>query len=330
MEELRWGILSTANIAQEQVIPAIQRSKNGVVSAIASSSGRAGEVAEKFNIPTVYESYEDLLDDPNIDVVYIPLPNHLHQEWVIKAAKKGKHILCEKPVAINVEQAEEMVRVCREQNVTFMEAFMYQFHEQHNRVKEIIASGEIGEVKLLKGSFSFYLEGRDSNIRMDPKMGGGSLYDVGCYPLHVIRHILDSEPVTLFAAGEIDPQYGIDISAFGHMKMENGVNATFDCSFDMTNRSDYQVIGTKGVITVPRAYRPDVFEGGEGLIIVEANGQSREEFISTDQYVKQVEHIVESILAKQDPSYPGEKTILNMKVIDACYESMKTGRIVNL
>lgn len=169
MKALQWGVLSTAKIGQTQMIPAIQRSKNGEVAAIASSSERAAEIAESLSIKKIYDSYEDLLADPDIDAIYIPLPNHLHKKWVIEAAKHRKHILCEKPAALTADDTEEMVNVCHNQGVTFMEAFMYQFHSQHERVRKIIASGEIGEVKLIKGSFSFLLEDRSGNIRADAK-----------------------------------------------------------------------------------------------------------------------------------------------------------------
>ncbi|HAQ06782.1 MAG TPA: gfo/Idh/MocA family oxidoreductase, partial [Bacillus bacterium] len=144
MRKIKWGILSTANIALTQVIPAIQRSAKAEVEAIASSNGKAEVAAAKLNIPRAYETYEELLQDPNIDAVYIPLPNSLHRKWVLEAARHGKHVLCEKPAALNAEEMIEMDRYCKEQNVLFMEAFMYQFHPQHERVKEIIASGEIG------------------------------------------------------------------------------------------------------------------------------------------------------------------------------------------
>ena len=143
MKKIRYGILSTANIAQKELIPAIERSENAEVTAIASLSGKAAEVAKKFNIPKAYDSYEELLDDKDVDAVYIPLPNHLHKEWVIKAAEKGKHVLCEKPTALTVDETKELVKACQDNGVKYMEAFMYQFHTQHDRVKEIIASGEI-------------------------------------------------------------------------------------------------------------------------------------------------------------------------------------------
>ncbi|MBT2661697.1 Gfo/Idh/MocA family oxidoreductase [Bacillus sp. ISL-45] len=322
MRKIIWGILSTANIAQTQVIPAIQRSAFAEVEAIASSSGKAAEVAAKLNIPRVYDTYEELLLDPNIDAVYIPLPNSLHRKWVLEAAKHGKHILCEKPAALTAEEMVEMDRYCKEQGVLFMEAFMYQFHPQHERVKEIIASGEIGEVKLMRSSFSFFMEDRDKNIRMDKSLGGGSIYDVGCYCIHSLRFILGAEPVKVHVHAKLDSESGVDVSAVACLEFDQGIQGVFDCSFEATFRQEYEVVGTKGRILVPRAFRPDVC-GDVGLVTVESNGQQRTEQVEGDIYLLEVDHLSEAILEKKPLSYPAEKTIANMRVIDACYSSLE-------
>ncbi|RAK20360.1 putative dehydrogenase [Anoxybacillus vitaminiphilus] len=329
MKKVRWGILSTANIARTQFIPAIFRAENAEVTAIASRGSKVHAIAQEFNIPKAYESYEALLNDPEIDAVYIPLPNHLHKEWVIKAARKGKHILCEKPVSLNAEEAVEMDKITLECNVKFMEAFMYQFHPQHDRVREIILSGEIGEVKLFKSSHSFYLENREDDIRMVKEMGGGSLYDVGCYSIHAVRYILNTEPIEVHAIGNIDPISNVDLSAYVHMKLENGVTALMDCSFDMTERNEYEVVGTKGTIKVPYAFRPDR-NGGVGIVIVERNGVTREEKIHGDIYRLEVEHFSRAILEDLKVKYSGESSIKNMRVIDACYESIRTGKSIRI
>jgi D-xylose 1-dehydrogenase (NADP+, D-xylono-1,5-lactone-forming) len=318
MRKVRWGILSTADIAQKQLIPAIERAENAEVVAIASGSGRAQAVADKFHIEKVYDNYDALLDDPNVDAVYIPLPNHLHKEWVIKAAEKGKHVLCEKPAALDTKETKELVDACRKYNVRFMEAFMYQFHPQHNRVKEIIASGEIGEVQMVEASFSFFMENPEGNIRMDPEKGGGALYDIGCYCIHSIRNILGEEPVSIYAEADIDPKYKVDTGAYVIMTMESGKRATFNCSFTSPMREQYVVKGTKGYITVPRAYRPDN-HGHEGLVIVEKGNETRVERIVGDQYKLEVEHFSQAVLDGVDPIYTGEKTIQNMEVIEKCY-----------
>lgn len=164
---VRWRILSTAKIAQDELLPAYMDAANAKVVAIASSNRKVKEIASKFRSPKIYESYDELLEDPGIDAVYIPLPNALHSYWVKRAAEKGKHELCQKPAALTAKEAEEMIEVCKKNNVMFMEAFMYQFHPRHQRVKEIIASGEIGESKLMKVSLSFYLGNQVGNIRMN-------------------------------------------------------------------------------------------------------------------------------------------------------------------
>lgn len=322
MEKIRWGVLSTANIGRTQVIPAIFRAENAEMSAISSRGDRVYAAARELGIPKAYESYEALLDDPEIDAVYIPLPNNLHKEWVIKAAEKGKHVLCEKPAALSAQEAKEMIEACEANGVKFMEAFMYQLHPQHARVKEIISSGEIGEVKLIKSSHSFYLNNREGDIRMDKTMGGGSIYDVGSYCVQVIRHLTDSEPVKVQAIAELDEATGIDLTSTVYMKMDNGVKAMFDCSFDMINRNEYEVIGTEGKIKVPFAFRPDI-NGGIGKVVIQNNGMTREEKIYGDIYRMEIEQFSRAILDGGEPAITTESTLKNMAVLDKCYESIQ-------
>ncbi|RTQ95049.1 Gfo/Idh/MocA family protein [Lysinibacillus telephonicus] len=329
MNKIRWGILSTANIAQTELIPAIFRAKNAEVIAIASRGSKVYQVALDLNIPKAYENYDELLEDENIDAVYIPLPNHLHKEWVFKAAKQGKHVLCEKPVSLTAEEAHEMVQICKEYNVKFMEAFMYQFHPQHARVKEIISSGEIGEVKMIRSSHSFYFQDRDGDIRMNKDMGGGSVYDVGCYSIHAIRSVLQTEPIKVHVYAKIDRDTNVDTSAFAYMELENGVTALVDCSFDMVERNEYEIIGTQGSIKVPYAFRPDR-NGGGGHVIVKIGNKLREEIFYGDIYCLEVEHFSQAILEDFQPSYSGESAVNNMRVINAFYESIKTGQSVNV
>ncbi|MDS9472492.1 Gfo/Idh/MocA family protein [Sporosarcina pasteurii] len=330
MKKVNWGVLSTAGIAQKQLLPAFMRAENAVVTAIATGSDveKAQEIANKFEIEHVYDSYEKLLDDPTIDAVYIPLPNHLHKQWVIKAAKKGKHILCEKPAAIAREEVLEMKAACEENNVLFMEAFMYYFHPQHARVKEIIDRGEIGEVTFMQAGFSFYMpeERRGNNIRMSQEKGGGSIYDIGSYAIHTIRNILRAEPESVHVHAVMDPDYGIDTDAVGYLNFPNGIRASFDSSFNLAMRHEYKVHGTKGSITVPRAFRPDNY-GGEGLIQIEKGDVTTTEIVRGDQYCLQVEHLSQAILdGEKTVHHTFENTLDNMAVIDACYASIASGK----
>ncbi|ETI67303.1 Gfo/Idh/MocA family protein [Neobacillus vireti] len=312
-KNIKWGILSTANIAVEQVIPAIQRSANGEVHAIASSSGKAAAVAAKFNIPSVYESYEQLLADPSIDAVYIPLPNHLHYEWTLKAARAKKHVLCEKPAALNPEKVAEMISVCKTNGVHFMEGFMYRFHPQHEKVKELIANHEIGEIKMMRAVFSFYMENRGGNIRLNPDLGGGALYDIGCYCVNSICYLLGKEPLTTKIIGEVNHD-GVDTSSVAVMTFPNHVYTSFMCSFDATLKNEYEIIGTKGTIRVPHAYRPDL-NSGNGVVQLFQEHGSKEFVIYGDQYLLEVEHFADCILKDRQPVYTGEQMLVNSQVI---------------
>ncbi|WML43011.1 Gfo/Idh/MocA family oxidoreductase [Neobacillus sp. PS3-40] len=320
MTVVRWGILSTADIARTQLIPAFKRAKNAQVLAISSESGKASETARNFDIPKSYDRYDELLKDPELDAIYIPLPNHLHQEWAIKAAEQGKHVLCEKPAALNTEEAKTIGIAVRKNGVKFMEGFMYQFHPQHQRVRDIIASGEIGEVKFMRATFSFYLE-QTENIRMDKNKGGGSIYDIGCYCLHAIRNMLGSEIASVDVNSQLDLDTGVDFSAIGNVTLENGVRAVFDCSIEMAFRQEYEIVGTKGRIIVPRAFRPDL-HGGEGLIIVQKENEERMERLLGDIYALEVEHFSQSIIDDREPLNTIENTINNMVAIDECYHSI--------
>ena len=330
MRKVRWGVLSTAGIAQKELIPAFLRAENAVVTGIATGSDieKAKAVATRFSIEKTYDSYEKLLDDPDIEAVYIPLPNHLHKKWVIEAARRGKHILCEKPAAISAAEVEEMEAACKENGVLFMEAFMYYFHPQHARVKEVIASGEIGDVTYMQAGFSFYLdeERRKTSIKMGKDTGGGSIYDVGCYAIHALRNILGAEPETVQVHAVTDVESQIDTDAVGYLTFPNGVRGTFDCSFNLAMRNEYRVFGTKGSITVPRAFRPDN-HNGEGLVVIETNGAPRSETITSDQYKGQIEHLSSAILEeKHIVAHDFVNTYHNMRVIDACMNSIQTGQ----
>ncbi|OQP06149.1 oxidoreductase [Geobacillus sp. 46C-IIa] len=328
--KVRFGIMGTAAIAKDVMIPAIRRVDHAEVVAIASESGKAREAARELGIPKAYDHYEQLLDDPDIDAVYIPLPNSLHAEWTIKAAKKKKHVLCEKPAAICEADVRRMIEGCEKNGVLFMEAFMYQFHPQHERVKQLLADGVIGDIKYMRTHFSFYLPDRATNIRMNPELGGGSLFDVGCYCVHSTRHILGAEPMELFVQSRFGTHRAVDLTTNGWMRMESGVLAQFTCSFDMLFQNEYEVVGTKGKIVVSRAYRPDI-DGGEGRItIVTADGSEREETVSGDQYALQIEHFSRAILDGIPLLYSPERMIKQARALDACRTSMKTGNIIRL
>ncbi|HEU5139237.1 MAG TPA: Gfo/Idh/MocA family oxidoreductase [Bacillales bacterium] len=332
VKRVRWGVLGNANIARKALVPAIKAAENAELKGIASrNSDRAAEAAAEQGFEKHYGSYEALLADPEIDAVYIPLPNGLHAEWVKKAAEAGKHVLCEKPAALTADEATGMIEECGRHEVLFMEAFMYQFHPQHDRVKEIIADGEIGDVRVMRSQFSFGMKD-PANVRLNRELGGGSLYDVGCYCIHAARHILGEEPSRVYAQAHLDADFDhVDMTTTGMLSFEKDVQLLFDCSFESFPQENYQVIGEKGSIEVVRPFRPDKNEDGKAHIyITSEDGTTREEPIPGDAYTLQVEHFSQCVLDGAEPSYSGVQTIRNMRVIDACYESIRTGEVVEL
>lgn len=323
--QVKWGILGDAGIARKALIPAMKRARNAELAAIATRSGNASEAAAEYGIDKGYESYEALLADKEIDAVYIPLPNGIHAEWVKKAAEAGKHVLCEKPAALNTDEAVKMIEACRRHGVTFMEAFMYRFHPQHARVKDVIAAGEIGEVKFMQSSFAFRLDD-PNNIRFDCELGGGALYDVGCYCINATRYILGAEPTEAYARAHMS-EGGVDLTTAGVLSFENGVQAAFDCSFETAPRESYEIVGTEGTIKVNGPFRPDKNEDGKGHVIVQrSEGNRREESVEGDAYRAQVEHFSKCVIDESETLYPAEETLRNMKVIDACLASIRSGK----
>jgi D-xylose 1-dehydrogenase (NADP+, D-xylono-1,5-lactone-forming) len=197
--KIKWGVLGYARIARGSVIPAIQRSSNAEFYAVASrDKAKLKECFESCSVPKSYESYDELLNDPDVEAVYVPLPNALHKEWTIKAAQKGKHVLCEKPIALTAQECDEMIRVCKEHKVKLMEAFMYRYTHRIKKVQEVIASGVLGDIKYINSCFRFLLA-NPASIKLKPELGGGSLYDVGCYPVNFISMVTQDEPESVAA-----------------------------------------------------------------------------------------------------------------------------------
>ncbi|RAS76310.1 Gfo/Idh/MocA family protein [Priestia endophytica] len=329
-KHVRWGILSTAQIAQDELLPAFRDATNAKVVAIASTNDKVKHIASKFDIPKIYGSYDELLEDSGIDAVYIPLPNSFHSQWVKRAAEKGKHILCEKPAALNTREAEEVIETCKKNNVMFMEAFMYQFHPQHQRVKEILISGEIGEVNIMKVSLSFYLENQNENIRMRPELGGGSLYDIGCYCIHSIRNILNTEPNRIYASQQKDVKGQVDMSVVCFMELDNGMTAVFDAAMDRAQIDYYEIIGTKGSIRVPKAFIPQMYNGEAQIIVNTTDGAYREEKVLGHQYILEVEYFSQCVLNGEISRSMIEDTIENVKVIEACFKSIEKETFIDI
>ncbi|MCF8567115.1 Gfo/Idh/MocA family oxidoreductase [Alicyclobacillus tolerans] len=325
MTTVRWGVLGTARIAEQQVIPAIQKAAHAQLTAVASRSlTKAQEFAARNNIVKAYGSYEELLDDPEIDAVYIPLPNHLHAQWTIAAARRKKHVLCEKPATLNAEELQSVLSACQEEGVVFMEAFMYQFHPQWNRVREVLQSGELGEVKVLAASFSFPLSD-ESDIRLSPDKGGGSLYDVGCYCVHAIQTVSGKqEPVDIGAVAKFAQDNIVDRSLSAALRFQNGLLAHFDCSFEAADRQSFHIAGSMGTITLSLPFRPD--KGNPEFALVTNQGTRVETFEPFDFYRRQVEHFCDCVASGNIPFNTPEDSMTNARIVDAVYRA--AGRTV--
>lgn len=324
-QKLRWGVIGCAQIAINAVIPAIQNSTFGTVVAIASRNEvKANETAAKLGIPIAYGSYDKILSDPNVDAVYIPLPNHLHHEWVIRAAEAGKHILCEKPFAMNAQQAAEMVEAANRAEVKLAEAFMYRYHPRYDRIKEIVSSGEIGDVRALQVAFTFniYDVGAEGNVRLDASMGGGGLYDVGCYTVSGARLILNQEPEAVTVQATYAPEHdNVDMMTSGLVEFSKSVGLSFYCGMSAEFRNTLQIAGAKGRIDIPEAF---VCEPDTANFYVTVSGKRREEvFLPVNQYELQVEEFARCVVENKPLRFPAEDAILNMKVLDACILSAK-------
>lgn len=321
MRKLNWGILGTAEIAQKLTLPAMVRANNAEVVAIASRSGKAKKFADEFSIDTIYNSYDELLADERIDAVYIPLPNHLHKEWTIKAANHKKHILCEKPSSLSAEDTKEMVEVCRKNDVHFSETFMYQYHPQNQRVKQLIDNGEIGDIQHIRSHCAFYLDNTERNFRLDPKTGGGSLYDVGVYSIHTIREIAGSEPTSVMGKAVFN-ENNVDISSNVILNFDNDIVGSFTCGMNTSRYMAYEIIGTKGIIKIPRAYQPDQFDSIGKIEIFYDDGSEKSETIGGDEQKLAIEHFGACVMDAVTPIFPAQHSVKNMKVLDACLESI--------
>jgi predicted dehydrogenase len=319
--KLRWGIMGAGNITKS-VIPGIQASRTGEVTAVASrDAAKARAHADRYGIPKSYGSYEELLADPDIDAVYIPLPNHLHKPWTIRAAKAGKHVLCEKPIALDAAEAKEMVEACAASGVVLAEAFMYRHHPRYDRIREIIASGEIGDIRGIHGTFTFNNAKNTTNIRYKQEWGGGSVYDVGCYPISAARLILGKEPVAATAHAFFSPEHGgVDMMTSGLVEFDGGVALTFDCAMWAAGRNTLEVLGTDGRIEVPFAFLPQA--GKAGFFVITKDGRREEPVEDLNQYTLQADDFASAVAGKPQ-RFPPEDCIFNMKVIDAVLKSAR-------
>ena len=320
---VRWGVLSTARIATEKVIPGIRRAPNCEVLAIASrDADRATAVAARLGIPRPYASYEELLADPDVDAVYIPLPNHLHAEWTLAAARAGKHVLCEKPLAMTASDAQLLVDGCRDAGVLLMEAFMYRLHPSWVAARELVASGRIGRLTAVSSWFSYFNDD-PANIRNILDFGGGAVYDIGCYCINLSRMLFGTEPVQVQSSIRRDPDNGVDVLASAILDFGAGL-ASFTCSTRVEDHQRVDIYGTTGRISIdiPFNIPPDrpteisLASGGEPPV---APAVERLTFPVADPYAVEAERFATAVLEGGPVPIPPEDAVANLKVIEAVF-----------
>nr|WP_106780776.1 Gfo/Idh/MocA family oxidoreductase [Lysinibacillus timonensis] len=319
-----WGILGASNIAYEQFLPAINKVEKANLKAVAS---RSSKKVSRFGIEHVYESYEALLQDPSIGVVYIPLPNALHAQYVQLAIEHGKHVLVEKPATISLNEMQEIALKVDESNLVVLEAFMYQYHIQHQKMKELLP--QVGEIREIKAHFSWLLEDED-DIRLNEQLGGGALYDVGCYCMHVITQMVGYKPQRILMTSPQDD--GVDETSHVVMYDENNTLASFTCSMRMPFENYYTIYGNKGILRVEHSFRPDVSPDRKGIVtLLDQNERILEQHHLYDEsYVKQIEYMEKCIAQEASSNEMLQSSLEMAKYIELAYRSRKLGEWVKV
>lgn len=324
---LKWGILSTAKINRKWIPGLIDAEDNELLAIASRDIQKAKEFAEKWNIPRAYGSYEELLGDPEIDAVYIPLPNNLHKEWILRASESKKHVLCEKPIALSVQDVLEIQDAAETHGCLVIEAFMYRFHPQTNRILNIIHSGELGEIVRFSGNFSFSL-GNKQDIRWQPNLGGGSLWDVGCYPVSLARLIFGREPQKVYAIASYT-QEGVDSSIGGILDFGHDQYAHINASFVLPRDTTCEIFGTKGSLKIPDAFTPEI----KSPMILKSEKGSKEIYTIADKNLYAGEILEFSKLLQSKTKYqtvPLSDSLENIRVLCALSESAKKQEQIRL
>jgi predicted dehydrogenase len=328
---LRWGILSTARIARQRFVPGVRAGTEGEVVAIASrDAARARAAAAELGIPRAHGAYEALLADPEVDAVYVALPNSLHPLWSERAAGAGKHVLCEKPAARRRADAERMVEACRRAGVLLMEGFMYRLHPQHARVRDLLRAGTIGAPAFVRASFCFSMDAArraSADVRLQPALEGGALMDVGCYAVDAARYVFGAEPEEVAAQQRRDPALGVDTAFAGLLRFPGDRLALIDGSFDAAFTQRYEVAGAEGLIRAERAFLPR--EAPAPLRVVTGDQERREEVPGPDQHALEADHFARSVRAGRLLP-PAEDGLRQAAVIEALYRSAETGQAIRL
>jgi len=328
MTKLRWGILGVAKI-NERLLPAFRTAANAELRGIASRSlDKAQAAAKAANIPQAFGSYEALLNDANIDAVYNPLPNTLHAEWTRKAAERGKHVLCEKPLAPTAALAQEVVAFCESKKVCLMDGFMWPHHPRTSSLRKFLAEGAIGPVQRISSAFTFHMSPLDpNNIRLQPELAGGSLLDVGCYPVYGIRWAMGAEPVRAWATARYE--HGCDVEMSGTLWFADGRLATFDCGFTHPFRQWLEITGATGVVHVADMWLPPK----RAVYEIRRDGSYEPEVHAVDGY-DQIQCMLENFgryALEGKPAAPApDEAVKTLRVLDALAQSARERRVVDV
>jgi xylose dehydrogenase (NAD/NADP) len=322
---LRWGLLSTANI-NKALIPPLRISKRNKLLAVASrSQDKADAYAREKKIKRAFGSYGALLADPEIDVIYNALPNHLHAEWTIKAVQAGKHVLCEKPLALSLAEVDAIDNAARSYGKVVAEAFVYRTHPQAQKVKQLIDNGKLGNIKMVRGSFT-YSDTSPDNIRLKPEMGGGGLWDIGCYPLSYSRTMLGAEPLEVFG-WQVIGSTGVDETFIAQMRFPGEVYAQFDCSMVVPYHVFMELVGDEATLNIPNPFIP----GPKNTLYLTRNGKTETILVKgPDTYISEVEDMADAILLGKSPVVSLAESRANIAAILALFESAKIGKPVLL
>ncbi|MEQ8400745.1 MAG: Gfo/Idh/MocA family oxidoreductase [Roseitalea porphyridii] len=322
----RWGILSTAKIAREQVVPAIQQSETGIVAAVASrDAGRADAFARRFNIAHAFETYEALLESDAVDGVYIPTVTSTHVEWAIRAAKAGKHVLVEKPLALKADEIAPVIKARDASGVLVSEAFMVTYHPQWLKVRDLIGGGAIGQLRMVQGAFSYFNRDGD-NMRNRPELGGGALPDIGVYPTVATRFVTGIEPHSVTATIDRDAAFGTDIFANVTMRFE-GFDLSFYVGTQLAQRQVMVFHGDKGFIEVRTPFNAGVHDA-DRVTLYNADHREAQTFAfpGVQQYQYQVDAFVRRTRGEDVPVFTLEESVANQRAIDAIYRAAVSGR----
>ncbi len=324
-QKVRWGVLSTARIGTQKVIPAMQRGRHSQVVAIASRSlEKARQAARELGIPRAYGSYEELLEDPEVEAIYNPLPNHLHVPWTVKALQAGKHVLCEKPIGLSAQEAQALLEAARRHpRLKVMEAFMYRFHPQWQKTKELVQQGRIGVLRVVMSSFS-YMNRNPQDIRNQVQAGGGALLDIGCYPVSLSRFLWGKEPLRAVAAVERDPELGTDRLTSGLLDFGTG-HSVFSVSTQLLRFQRVQVFGTEGRLELEIPFNPPP---DRPVRLWHTFGSQTEQLAlpAADQYTIQGDLFSQAVRNDTEVPTPLEDALANMQAIDALFRSEQSQR----